>query len=160
MSTYVCGVSQEVELRFCPWAHIVQTLNRVAWPELFSSPDMCMHRGSRPKVSLSWQDLRFNTRTSYTKWLKIMHQTAGWEVRSPRTQWAQAKKGDGQWHFVEDPVSLSLSNSMAHSHLIRFVTNGINDMQVLPNLDFVLGKREVFYRRTRCTVLGVLCRWE
>ena len=59
-------------------------------------------------------------------------------------------------------MSLSLSNSMAHSHLSRFVTNGINDMQVLPNMDFFLGKREVFYRRTsggfiKGIIRGVRC---
>jgi hypothetical protein len=56
------------KLRF-PWdwaevlsmAHIVQILNWVGWPALFSI--MCTHRWARPKVSLRWQNLRLNTRT-------------------------------------------------------------------------------------------------
>ncbi len=32
----------EVELRFCPWPHIVQIVNRLAWPELFSLSVLCV----------------------------------------------------------------------------------------------------------------------
>ncbi len=60
--------SPEVELRFCQWLilqYIVQKVNWVAWPELFSMSllYMCRYWGARPKVSLRWKEIHAHKMT-------------------------------------------------------------------------------------------------
>ncbi len=57
-------------------AHIVQILNWVAWPELFSLSLLCvMHRGARPQVSLRWQDPRSNSASANSIKYIYLHYT-------------------------------------------------------------------------------------
>ncbi len=74
-------------------------LGGLTWA-LFSVPIMCMHRGSRPKVSLRWQDLRLNTRTQNDQ--KFRHSAypgAWWEVHRGG-RWRTTAPGPGRFSLA------------------------------------------------------------